>query len=156
MKRTTLLLAIFIVALFQSNVKANFLFPSGEDVMTAVAKTTMLSVVHDTKSIFKKGMTEAAFLDVALSEIPKDRRSPEIVNYFKKVYFYLNKGYSDEMIFNQENGQTLIDLNDLATSRGEISKAFFKDKEDPGALAFRPFKRWLRLIILILNYFLGI
>jgi len=155
MKHLTLTLAILIAILIQFTTRATGFLPTPGETIAATAKSTMVKMVDATKSIYKKGMSETAFVDEALIDIPKDNRSMEGINYFKQVFYYHDKGFSDKDIRAQENGETLIDLATLASERDSAASAFFSDANDPGIESRRPFKWWLKLIVLLISAYLG-
>jgi len=156
MRNLTLTLAMLIAILIQFTTQAKGFLPSPGETIAATAKSTMVKMVDETRSIYKKGMTETAFVDAALIDIPKNSRSWQAVNYFKRVFYYHNKGLSDNDIRDQENGETLIDLVSLASERESATSAFFSDANDPGIATRRPWKWWLKLIMIILSNLLEI
>ena len=150
MRNLTLTLAMLIAILIQFTTQAKGFIPSPGETIAATAKSAMVKMVDETKSIYNKGMTETAFVDAALIDIPRKNRSWQAVNYFKRVYYFHNKGLSERDIREQENGETLIDLATLAAERESVASAFFSDKNDPGIEMRRPWKKWLELLLIII------
>lgn len=151
MRKLTFLMVILFTIVTQFHAQAFPFLPFPGETFAETAKSTMSSIVENTNSIYKTDMSESAFIDMALLEIPKGKRSKEIVDYFKRVHFYHKNGYAEADILTQENGKTLQALVDLAQKRGSAESAFFNDPNDPGIPAFRPFKWWLKLIIQLLS-----
>lgn len=82
-------------------------------------KQAMQIMVTECQSIYKTGMTEQSFIDVVYSGIKEETRTVEGVNFFKKVYFYLSNGKTDEDIELLENGSVMLALVEKAVLTSE-------------------------------------
>jgi hypothetical protein len=149
MKRIKWTLVVLSSLLFQLTVQAGLFKAISEKTAEETAKSTMVSIVKETRPFFKEGMSEATFLNNVLVDIPKQNRSPEITNYFKKVFYYHKSGLSEQEIHSQETGKTLTALLERAADTN-VNGAFFVDSNDPLVADFKPKKWWIKILIQVL------
>lgn len=149
MKRIKWTLVVLSGLLLQLPVQAGLFNAIAEKTAEETAKSTMVSIVEETRPFYKKGMPEATFINNVLVDIPTRKRSPEITNYFKKVFYYHQRGLSEQEIRSQETGKTLTALVERA-SETSLNGAFFVDSNDPLVADFRPKKWWIKILIQIL------
>jgi hypothetical protein len=150
MKRIKWTLVVLSGLLLQLPVEAGIFKTIKEKTVEETAKSTMVKIVNDTRPVFKTGMSETTFLNTVLDDIPSQKRSPEITNYFKKVFYYHQRGLSEQEIHSQETGKTLTALVERASDTS-LNGAFFVDSNDPLAADFRPKKWWIKILIQILT-----
>jgi hypothetical protein len=149
MKRIKWTLVVLSGLLLQLPVHAGLFKTIKENSVEESAKSTMVKIVNDTRPVFKTGMSETTFINAVLVDIPSQKRSPEITNYFKKVFYYHQRGLSDQEIRSQETGKTLNALVERA-SETSLNGTFFVDSNDPLVADFKPKKWWIKILIQVL------
>ncbi len=94
-------------------------------------KPTMVLVVNQAKDVFKKDMSENEFLNLIFGRIPVASRTKEGTEFFKKAFFYLEKGMTDDEIYKNEDGETTLALAEKAKKSKSVSDAFIIDGSKP-------------------------
>lgn len=114
-------------------------------------KTAMVLMVNEAKSLFKKEMSEAEFLNQVYGTITESSRTKEGVNYFKQVYSYLAKGMTDDEIFKHDDGKSILDLCDKAKGSKSVEDVLVIDGgKFPWGIVLKVLVKIIQIIIIFL------